>query len=218
MAVEIDLCSCGAPAAAALDLVAEAGVQALEQLRATIRPEQLEQAVDLLAGAEAIHIVGQRRAFAVAAYLAHALGQLGARAHLLTGTGGTTLHQANLIARGHVVLAVSFAPHALETLAVAHEARERGVPLIVLADGPIEPAPAAGARGVRGGAAPMAGLRLPVGGHVPGVGPGLWDGAATSPKSLFSSTEYLKFFLASGRSRGDIHAPHVPPSPRRGRC
>jgi DNA-binding MurR/RpiR family transcriptional regulator len=139
MAVEIDLGSCGAPAAAALDLVAAAGVQALEQLRATVRPEQLEQAVDLLAGAGAIHIVGQRRAFAVAAYLAHALGQLGARAHLLTGTGGTTLQQANLIAPGHVVLAVSFAPHALETLAVAHQARERGVPLIVLADGPLGP-------------------------------------------------------------------------------
>jgi DNA-binding MurR/RpiR family transcriptional regulator len=139
MAVEIDLCSCGAPAAAILDLLAEAGVQALEQLRGTVRPEQIEQAIDLLAGAAAIHVVGQRRAFAVAAYLAHALGQLGARAHLLTGTGGTTLHQANLIAPGDVVLAVSFAPHALETLAVAHEAWQRGVPLIVLADGPLSP-------------------------------------------------------------------------------
>ena len=51
----------------------------------------------LLAGADAIHVVGQRRAFGVAAYLAYTLGQLGTRAHLLDGVGGMTLHQANLM-------------------------------------------------------------------------------------------------------------------------
>ena len=56
--------------ASVLDRLTEAGIQALEHLRGTMQPEALERAVRLLAEAEAIHVVGQRRAFAVAAYLA----------------------------------------------------------------------------------------------------------------------------------------------------
>jgi DNA-binding MurR/RpiR family transcriptional regulator len=129
----------GTTPAAILDLLAEAGMQALDHLRGSIRPERLEEAADLLAGAEAIHVVGQRRAFAVATYLAYAFGQLGQRTHLLDGVGGMTLHQANFITAKDVLVVVSFAPYAPETLAVAHRADERGVPLIVLTDGPLSP-------------------------------------------------------------------------------
>jgi DNA-binding MurR/RpiR family transcriptional regulator len=93
-----------------------------------------------LAGAEAIHVVGQRRAFAVAAYLSYALGQLGGpRTHLLDGVGGMTLHQASFITARDVLVAVSFAPYAPETLAVAQRAAERGARLVALTDGPLSP-------------------------------------------------------------------------------
>ena len=92
------------------------------------RPRSSTAAVDLLAAAEAIHVVGQRRAFAVATYLAYAFGQLGPRTHLLDGAGGMTLHQASFIAAADVLVAVSFAPYAPETLAVARRAVERGAP------------------------------------------------------------------------------------------
>ncbi len=125
--------------AGALDRLTDAGIRALEHLRGTTAPERLERAADLLAAAEAIHVVGQRRAFAVATYLGYAFGQLGRRTHLLDGVGGMTLHQASFIAAEDVLVAVSFAPYAPETLAVARQAPERGTPLVVLTDGPLSP-------------------------------------------------------------------------------
>jgi DNA-binding MurR/RpiR family transcriptional regulator len=70
-----------------LDRLVSAGIGALEHLRGATPPEQIERAVALLAGAEAIHVVGQRRAFGVAAYMAYAIGQLGLRTYLLDGVG-----------------------------------------------------------------------------------------------------------------------------------
>src|SRR4051794_22512285 len=59
-----------------LERLADAGIRALEHLRGVTRPEEVERAVKLLLDAQGIHVVGQRRAFAVSAYLAYALGQL----------------------------------------------------------------------------------------------------------------------------------------------
>lgn len=129
----------GSSPASLLDRLAEAGIRALEHLRGTTPPEQIEAATALLAGAEAIHVVGQRRAFSVAAYLAYALGQLGARTHLLDGVGGMTQHQANFMTPRDVLVVVSFAPYAPETMAVAQQAHERGPPIVVLTDGPLSP-------------------------------------------------------------------------------
>lgn len=125
--------------ASVLDRLAEAGIRALEHLRGTTRPEDVERAVRLLAEAEAIHVVGQRRAFAVATYLAYAIGQLGPRTHLIDGVGGMTQHQANLIGPRDVLVAISFAPYAPETLEIAQGAADRGVPVVALTDSPLSP-------------------------------------------------------------------------------
>lgn len=129
----------GSSPASVLDRLAEAGIHALEHLRGTTRPEQLDAATELLTDAEAIHVVGQRRAFPVAAYLAYALGQLGTRAHLLDGVGGMTQQQASCMTPRDALVAVSFAPYAPETMAVAQRAHQRGTPIVVLTDGPLSP-------------------------------------------------------------------------------
>jgi DNA-binding MurR/RpiR family transcriptional regulator len=129
----------GAAPEAVLERLTAAGVQALEHLRASIDPERIERAAALLAGAETIHLVGQRRAFSVAAYLAYALGHLGVRARLLDGIGGMLMEQAGGMASRDVLLAVSFAPYAPETLAVARRAEACGVPIVALTDGPLSP-------------------------------------------------------------------------------
>jgi DNA-binding MurR/RpiR family transcriptional regulator len=122
-----------------LDQLALAGIRALEHLRATVPPDKVERAVDLLAEAEAIHIAGQRGAFAVAVYLGHAIGQLGRRTHLLDGVGGMTLHQAEFMTPRDVLVLASFAPDVPETLAVAERAAQLGVPIVLLTDGPLSP-------------------------------------------------------------------------------
>ena len=129
----------GGGAGSVLDLLAKAGIGALEHLRGTTPPERIEQAVQLLAAAEAVHVVGQRRAFAVASYLAYAIGQLGLRTHLLDGIGGMTMHQANLIGPRDALIAISFAPYAPETLEVCRRTRGRGIALLALTDGPVSP-------------------------------------------------------------------------------
>jgi DNA-binding MurR/RpiR family transcriptional regulator len=129
----------GATAGAVLDRFAAAGVEALERLRASTPPERIERAADVLAGAEAVHVVAQRRAFPVAAYLGYALGRLGVRCHLLDGAGGMLMAQAALVTGRDALLAVSFAPYAVETLAVAQRAGEAGAPLVAITDGPHSP-------------------------------------------------------------------------------
>ena len=128
----------GDPAAVLRDFVA-ASVHALEHLEAGTDPGRLERAVELLARADAIHVVAQRRAFPVAAYLAYALAKLDRGAVLLDGLGGMLAEQARILGPGSALLAVSFKPYAPETLGVVGIARERGVPVVALTDRPLSP-------------------------------------------------------------------------------
>lgn len=118
---------------------ANAGILALEHLKSEIRPETLEAALDLLEGAQSIHIVGQRRSFPVAAYLAYALSHLDRRTHLIDGIGGMTMQQARALTPEDVLLAVSYAPYSPETQAVVSAAAEAGTPIVALTDGPLSP-------------------------------------------------------------------------------
>lgn len=124
---------------AVLGHFADAGIHALEHLKEEIRPEAMERALDLLLRAESIHVVGQRRAFPVVAYLAYGLSHLDRRTHLIDGVGGLTFQQASVMTDRDTLLAVSFEPYAPETLAVARQASERGVPVVAITDGPLSP-------------------------------------------------------------------------------
>ena len=129
----------GGRAIDALDHFAEAGIRALEHLRDEISPDSLERAIDLLTRADIVHVVAQRRAFPVAAYLAYALGQLDRRTHLLDNLGGMLAEQARSMAPGDALIAVSYKPYAPETLEVARRAHAAGIPVIAMTDNPLSP-------------------------------------------------------------------------------
>ena len=116
-----------------------AGHQALEHLKDDLDGAALERAVTLLLDAEIVHLVAQRRAFPVVAYMAYGLSHLGKRMQLLDGAAGMLAQQARGMRPEDALMAVSFRPYAPETLAVAVEARDRGVPLVALTDGPLSP-------------------------------------------------------------------------------
>ena len=116
-----------------------AGHQALEHLKDDLDGVALTRAVGLLAEAEIVHLVAQRRAFPVVAYMAYGLSHLGKRMQLLDGVGGMLGQQARAMTAGDALVAVSFRPYAHETVAIATEARANGVPLIALTDGPLSP-------------------------------------------------------------------------------
>ncbi len=120
-----------------LDHFAEAGIRALEHLREEIRPDRLESAIDILVEAEIVHVVAQRRAFPVAAYLAYALSHLDRRANLLDSVGGMLAEQVHTMAPGDALIAVSYKPYAPETLKSAQAAKEAGIPVIGITDNPL---------------------------------------------------------------------------------
>ena len=111
----------------------------IDHLEQTVDEAALDCAVDLLAGAGSICLLGARRVYPVAVYLAYALGKLGAKSELADHAGGLSQRRVELLGTDDVVLAVSFTPYAPETLELARLAAGRGVPVVAITDSPLSP-------------------------------------------------------------------------------
>jgi DNA-binding MurR/RpiR family transcriptional regulator len=114
-------------------------VDELRQLEEHVDPKALDKAVGLLAGAERIHVLAQRRAFPVACYLAYALNQLELRAHLLDGLGGMLNELAHGIGKRDVLLVASFRNYTPAVVETALAARARGVAVVAITDSALSP-------------------------------------------------------------------------------
>lgn len=110
----------------------EAGRASLENLMTTVDPASLDEAVRVLAAAPIIHLVGYRRAFPVASYLAYALEKMAVPCVLHSGVG--LLPTAHALRPGDAVLAITFAPYSAETLALAEAAHDSGHPVVAMTD------------------------------------------------------------------------------------
>lgn len=118
---------------------AEANREVLEQLPGRIDPQLLEGALDIFERAEIVHVMGARRSFVVASYFTYALHHIDKRACLINGLGGMQGEQMKAVGPGDALMLVSFSPYAQEARDVAAEARERGVPLVVITDSSLSP-------------------------------------------------------------------------------
>lgn len=116
---------------------AEAGRTSIENLTRAIDPDELRRAVTTLAGARTIHLVGLRRTFPVATYLAYAFEKMQIPAVLHSGMGN--LSSLHLIGEGDALIAISFAPYTPDTIALAESAVERAADLVVITDLPTSP-------------------------------------------------------------------------------
>jgi DNA-binding MurR/RpiR family transcriptional regulator len=121
-----------APGAMLAEFV-EAGRTSLENLMATVDAEMLERAVDVLTNAPVIHLVGYRRSFPVAAYLAHALEKMEVPCVLHSGVG--MLASRHAMRPRDAALAISFAPYSAETIGFAEAARAGNHPVVAITDG-----------------------------------------------------------------------------------
>ena len=110
----------------------EAGRLSLEALAKSADEAALAQAVTLLSAADTIHVIGLRRAFPVAAYLAYVFDKMAVPAMLHDGTG--KLDHRHALRPGDAVLAITFAPYSEETVALAQYARDRGLAVVALTD------------------------------------------------------------------------------------
>lgn len=118
---------------------AEAGARSVAGLHERIDAAQLQKAAEILARADTIHIVGLRRSFPVAAYMAYAFGKLGVKCSLAGTAGGLEPELIGFAGEKDAVIAISFTPYAPATVELAAEAHRRKVPMVAITDSPFSP-------------------------------------------------------------------------------
>ncbi len=104
----------------------ETSVNSVLRLCETVSQDALERAVEALAKARTIYLLGFRRSFPVSAFLAYAFGQLGIDAVIVDNTGDMASEQIGSAGPEDAVLAISFisySPTTLTLTAQAHGAR-----------------------------------------------------------------------------------------------
>jgi len=122
-----------------LDGFLEAAEQSIAGFRKSLDPQALDQAVDLLAGADTIYLIGLRRSFPITSYMSYAMGKLGVRNILIDAVAGMGAEQAGFISAKDAAIAVSFTPYASETVALASRARSRGASIVAVTDSVFSP-------------------------------------------------------------------------------
>ena len=117
----------------------DASALCLERLKETVTDERLAKALEMLSAAGQIYVIGQRRAFPVAAYFAYGLMRLEMRCHLLDNVGGMVPQQVATIGPDDLLVAVAFAEYTPVVVEVVHDAHIRGVPTLTITDVPSSP-------------------------------------------------------------------------------
>ena len=114
-------------------------VAGMHELESSLDPAAFKKAVDLLVESDCIWISASRRSFPIAAYLDYALQHTEKRICLVSALGSMHQGQMRSVRKGDVMVAISFAPYAEETIAVAKAAIERGARLIAITDSRMSP-------------------------------------------------------------------------------
>jgi DNA-binding MurR/RpiR family transcriptional regulator len=115
------------------------GIASLEQLHEQVSPADLAAAVKELSLARTIYVLGHRRSFPVAYYLAYALTQLELPTQLLESTGGMLREPARLIGPKDVLLVISFKNYTPEVIDVAQACHARKATVIAITDNALSP-------------------------------------------------------------------------------
>ena len=109
------------------------------ELKRDLHSSVFDDAVALLAATPTVWVVGSRRSFAVATYLAYALQHTEKRIELLSGLGGMHEGQLRGLRAGDVMVVASFAPYADESLHCARMAVNAEAKLIAITDSKMSP-------------------------------------------------------------------------------
>lgn len=125
--------------ASLLQEFAEGTDLALRQLTHTVGASELAAAFRLLEQAKTVYVVGVRRAFPVAAYLAYSLQQSAKRTVFIDGVAGLWRQQAAAIASGDLLIAVSYRPYGEETLQVVGSAHAQKAAILAITDSAVSP-------------------------------------------------------------------------------
>ena len=118
---------------------AQSAATSLDHARMTLDAAKLNQAVELLAKADTIYLLGSRRVCPVATYFAYAFGNLGLKAFLVDQVGQLGPEQCGSATEKDALLVTSFTPYAPTTLELTRELSARGVPVVAITDSAFSP-------------------------------------------------------------------------------
>ena len=125
--------------AAVLRAFSQANIVSLQHLQADADTLPLREAIGMLQRARLVHVIGLRRSYALAAYLAYALNRIGRSAIHITAQGGMVAEQALAVGPKDLVVAISFPPYAADTLQVCDQIKAQGAGLLAISNGVLSP-------------------------------------------------------------------------------
>ncbi len=114
-------------------------ISSIERLRDSVAAEDIDRATRTLAAARTIYLLGQRRSYPVASYLAYAFQKLGHPVVLLENAAGTIIEQAAFMTPEDALLVVSFTPYSPVSVEIATRAKQEGVPVVAVSDSAFSP-------------------------------------------------------------------------------
>ncbi len=114
-------------------------ISSIERLRDSVAAEDIDRATRTLATARTIYLLGQRRSYPVASYLAYAFQKLEHPVVLLENAAGTIMEQAAFMTPEDALLVVSFTPYSPVSVEIATRAKEEGVPVVAVSDSAFSP-------------------------------------------------------------------------------
>lgn len=117
----------------------EGNTLALQNLTQTVSEQEMKEAVALIDRAETVYVVGFRRSFPVASYLAYSLQQVNKRTLFIDGVAGLTKQQVQTIGPRDLLIAVSYHPYAEETVQAVDMATQRGARILSISDSLVSP-------------------------------------------------------------------------------
>ena len=125
--------------AAVLRAFSQANIVSLEHLRDDAALMPLGKAIQMIRRARGVYVLGLRRSYAVASYLAYALNRVGRPSVQITGLGGAIAEQASAAGAHDLLIAISFPPYAADTLSVCAQVHAAGAKRLAITDSPLGP-------------------------------------------------------------------------------
>jgi DNA-binding MurR/RpiR family transcriptional regulator len=129
----------GGDASELLSEFVEGDTMALQNLKQTVSKADIDKAIKLIDQAATVYLMGFRRSFPVASYLAYSLQQVGKRTFFIDGVGGLAKQQARNVQSNDLLFAVSYHPYAEETVSVTEAASAAGAKVLAISDSLVGP-------------------------------------------------------------------------------
>lgn len=122
-----------------LSRFASEGIISLESLQDRVNESDLARAIDILASARNIYVLGLGGSFPVAAHLTYVLRKSGRRVVMLDGLGAAIMDEASQATDEDALVAISFKNYNPDTARIFPEIISLGVPAITITDSLLSP-------------------------------------------------------------------------------